>query len=97
MLFRSQYGSVSGGAVEGDIIIFDNAKMELKFEGLANRPVPSLLREFSAPVEISDEADLADRLFLAQHDGDPFNRWQTLNNIGLELLSSSVRNQGEFF
>ncbi len=90
------YSSVSGGTIKDDIILFNSEKMELKFEGLASRPVLSLLREFSAPINIVSEAKTDDRLFLARHDSDAFNRWQALNDVALELLVSAVKNNGKY-
>jgi aminopeptidase N len=56
-----------------------------------NRPVPSLFREFSAPVKIHSSLGQDDQLFLARHDGDPFNRWQALQDISLALLVAAAR------
>ena len=48
---------------------------EWTFVNVGSRPVPSLLRDFSAPV-ILDYAYTRDELaFLARNDADPFNRW----------------------
>ena len=68
------WSSVSGGAVTDDLIVLDSNAVELQFEGLANRPVPSLFRGFSAPVKVESNASVEDQLFLARHDSDPFNR-----------------------
>ncbi len=90
-----QYDKVSGGKIKNDLIIFDKRRMELRFEGLSSRPIPSLLREFSAPIELETNIDIEDRLFLARHDKDAFNRWQALNDIALEIILKSVKNNGK--
>ena len=42
-------------------------------------PVPSVLRDFSAPVRLSVEGQTDEHLlFLFAHDSDPFNRWVTV-------------------
>src|SRR3954447_8532852 len=46
------------------------------FGGLKERPVPSLLRRFSAPVILNYAYGEADLLHLLAHDDDPFNRWE---------------------
>ena len=46
------------------------------FGGLSARPVPSLLRGFSAPVILDHETSFSDRALLLAHDTDPFNRWE---------------------
>jgi aminopeptidase N len=53
--------------------------------------VPSLLRGFSAPVILETDASQDDKLFLARHDSDPFNRWQALQDIGTALAVAAVR------
>jgi aminopeptidase N len=83
--------SVSGGTVEEDMIVIDGAHTRLIFEGVANRPVPSLLRGFSAPVILETGLGEADQLFLARHDSDPFNRWQALQEIATALLTRAAR------
>jgi aminopeptidase N len=83
--------SVSGGKVEDDMIVIDGAHTRLTFEGVANRPVPSLLRGFSAPVILEAGLGEADQLFLARHDRDPFNRWQALQEIATALLTRAAR------
>ena len=61
-----------------------------EFKGVPNRPVPSLFREFSAPVKIISTLSQADRLFLARHDSDPFNRWQSLQDVAMALMLDAV-------
>jgi aminopeptidase N len=83
--------SVSGGTVRDDVIVLDGPSAELVFAGVANRPVPSLLREFSAPVKLGTSLSQEDQLFLARHDSDPFNRWQSLQDVGMALAVAAVR------
>jgi len=87
------WSAVSGGRVEGDMIVLDTPAATLSFSGLANRPVPSLFRGFSAPVKIRSTATEADRLFLARHDQDPFGRWQALQDIAMSLLVTAAGGQ----
>jgi aminopeptidase N len=46
-----------------------------EFVDVAVRPVPSLLRGFSAPVRLVCDYDDDDLALLAMHDGDPVTRW----------------------
>lgn len=45
------------------------ATQSFAFEGLAAKPVPSILRGFSAPVVLERETDAAERAFLLAHEG----------------------------
>ena len=83
--------SVSGAEVRDEMIVLDQASAEVTFTGVPNRPVASLLRGFSAPVILQSNAGQEDKLFLARHDSDPFNRWQALQDIGMALAVAAVR------
>ena len=84
------WSKVTGGDVRDDMIVVDQASVELSFEGIPNRPVPSLFRGFSAPVNITPYLSQADQLFLAAHDTDPFNRWQALQDVSMALLVAAA-------
>ena len=56
------------------------------FSGIKARPVPSLLRGFSAPVKLAtDDAD-EDLAFRLAHDSDPFNRWEAGQALAVRVL-----------
>jgi aminopeptidase N len=56
------------------------------FPGVKARPVPSLLRGFSAPVKLAtDDAD-EDLAFRLAHDSDPFNRWEAGQALAVRVL-----------
>ena len=52
--------------------------------------VPSLFREFSAPVNVQLNLTPTELLTLAQHDPDPFNRWQSLQTLAMQTLQQST-------
>ncbi len=60
------------------------------FENLKSRPVPSLLRSFSAPVVLNYPYSEDDLLHLMAHDDDPFNRWEA----GQRLAASAILEMG---
>jgi aminopeptidase N len=82
--------SAASGDVRGDMLVLDGASATFEFKGVPNKPVPSLFREFSAPVKIVSDLIETDRLFLARHDSDPFNRWQSLQDVAMSLMLSAV-------
>ena len=47
-----------------------------RFEGIEHAPVPSLLRDFSAPVVLEYDYTDDELAFLLAHDSDAFNRWE---------------------
>ena len=58
------------------VLEMTEARQSFRFDGLASRPIPSILRGFSAPVVLERAADAQERAFLLAHDTDPFNRWE---------------------
>ena len=58
------------------VLEFDSAEATFTFEGVDAEPVPSLLRDFSAPVKLSYEYSVPQLQFLFRSDTDPFNRWE---------------------
>ncbi|MFV8258111.1 aminopeptidase N [Bdellovibrio bacteriovorus] len=72
--------------------------MELKeqketfvFKGLKERPVLSILREFSAPVNLRWEASENDLYFLMEKDTDSFNRREMAQKLGLRLFKKMIQ------
>ncbi|MFB9867521.1 aminopeptidase N [Vreelandella sulfidaeris] len=65
------------------------------FTDVAEAPVPSLLRAFSAPVKLHYPYSREDLAFLLTHDSDGFNRWdagQRLALLALDDLIAAHRN-----
>jgi aminopeptidase N len=60
------------------------------FTGIAVKPVPSLLRNFSAPVKLEYAYRDADLALLMTHDSDPFVRWEAGQVQGLQLILGLV-------
>ena len=60
------------------------------FHGIDARPVPSVLRGFSAPVRIEMERADEDLLTLLAHDPDPFARWDAGQTLALARLDRLI-------
>ncbi|KAI8468066.1 MAG: hypothetical protein J3K34DRAFT_523265 [Monoraphidium minutum] len=57
------------------------------FEGVPSEPVPSLLRDFSAPVKMVVEGQSDEQLvFLFANDSDEFNRWNAGQRLAMKLM-----------
>ncbi|RCL00191.1 MAG: aminopeptidase N [Candidatus Tokpelaia sp. JSC189] len=72
--------------VKADIMLLTEKRQSFYFTGLTSRPVPSLLRGFSAPVTLDLALRNSDFAFLARHDIDLVNRWQILNQLLIQHL-----------
>ncbi len=56
------------------------------FTNVTEQPVPSLLRNFSAPVVLEYDYSDADLAFLMAHDSDAFNRWEAGQRLATRRL-----------
>jgi aminopeptidase N len=72
------------------VITLDTSETILQVPQASKDAVPSMLRGFSAPVNL--EMDLSDDelLTLARLDPDPFNRWQSLQTLSSIIIQRSV-------
>jgi len=57
-----------------------------RFVKVAEKPLPSLLRNFSAPVKVNYQYSDADLLLLMQHDSDEFNRWEASQRYAVNIM-----------
>ncbi|MDP9108699.1 MAG: aminopeptidase N, partial [Pseudomonadota bacterium] len=65
-------------------------EQEFVFTGVTAVPVPSLLRDFSAPVVLEFDYSDDDLAFLMAHDTDPFNRWEAGQRLAMRRLLALV-------
>jgi len=56
------------------------------FSGVKSAPVPSVLRNFSAPVILQGSYTDIDLLHLFSHDSDPVNRWEAGQRLAMGRL-----------
>lgn len=85
------FGAQSGRNLTGDRLVeLRQAEERVVFENVAERPVPSLLRGFSAPVVLKAPMDRSDLAFLARHDDDPFARYEAMQRLGLDLMLEQI-------
>lgn len=67
------------------------ASQRFVFHGVAERPMPSLLRDFSAPVNLEYDYTDDDLMFLMAHDSDGFNRWDAAQTLVRRVLLGMVK------
>lgn len=69
------------------VLLLDGAEKTFTFVNVPERPVPSLLRGFSAPVKLTVEGQTdADLLHMMGHDSDEFNRWEAGQRLTKKAL-----------
>lgn len=72
------------------VLELTNASHTFEFFGINERPVPSLLRHFSAPVRVHYPWTREQLLFLMSHDSDGFNRWDAGQRLAVDVIQSLV-------
>ncbi len=75
----------AGREIASQTLLFGDTEQSFVFDDVAERPVPSLLRGFSAPAKLSG-VPLSQLQFLAAHDTDPFVRWELAQQYATHLL-----------
>ena len=68
------------------VLSLQTASQEFVFEKVAVAPVPSLLRDFSAPVVLEFDYSAAELAHLLAYDCDPFNRCEAGQRLASQLI-----------
>jgi len=77
MPLHLQIGGATKELGTSTVLRFNTAEETFVFTNVESAPVPSLLRDFSAPVKMELPGQSADDLiFLLANDSDPYNRWE---------------------
>jgi aminopeptidase N len=71
------------------LLTLEESEQTFRFTGLKTRPIPSLLRGFSAPVKLKG-VPLDQLKHLAAFDTDPFTRWESGQQVAITLLLDLV-------
>ena len=72
------------------ILEMTQSTQSFNFYGLASHPIPSILRDFSAPVILQRDQTSAERAFLLAHDTDPFNKWEAGRSLARDVLTAMI-------
>jgi aminopeptidase N len=82
-------GETQAGATSR-VLSVTEAEQTYTFVGLKVKPLPSLLRGFSAPVKLSFPYNRDQLMFLMQHDSDGFNRWDAGQQLSVQVLQKLI-------
>ncbi len=81
----------SGKEVQKTVILeMTDAEQSFSFEGLSGKPVPSILRGFSAPVVLERKTNNTERAFLLANDTDPFNKWEAGRDLTKNCILAMI-------
>lgn len=83
-----EYNGVTGTSC---VLELTENEQKFTFNQVMQKPVPSLLQGFSAPVKLHfnyTRTQLANRM---QHDNDEFNRWEAGQVLALAILDDAIK------
>ena len=72
------------------VLSLTKVEQRFVFNKVAQSPVPSLLRDFSAPVVLRYEYSDLQLALLMAHDSDAFNRWEAGQRLAMRVLLQGI-------
>jgi aminopeptidase N len=72
------------------VLAITGAEQTFTFVDIAEPPLPSLLRGFSAPVKLHFPYSRDQLMYLMQHDSDGFNRWEAGQQLAVQVLQELI-------
>lgn len=80
-----------GKELANKMLYVDKEENQFVFNHIDSLPIPSLLRNFSAPVKINYHYSAAELLLLFKYDTDLFNRWDAGQKYVINLIQRLVK------
>lgn len=71
---------------ETGVLSITESEQTFVFSDVASKPVPSLLRGFSAPVKLHYPYSRDELVFLMANDRDGYNRWEACQQLAVEII-----------
>jgi aminopeptidase N len=83
------------GAAQGEerLVLLEEPTASIRFEGVTERPLLSINRDFSAPVLLDVERRAGELERLAEIDPNPFARYEALQELMLRALLAGARGE----
>ncbi|XP_020581024.1 puromycin-sensitive aminopeptidase isoform X2 [Phalaenopsis equestris] len=78
--------SNNGQPVFTTVLRVTKKEEEFIFSDVFERPIPSLLRGYSAPIRLDSDLTDSDLFFLLAHESDDFNRWEAGQILARKLM-----------
>ncbi|AVP98701.1 aminopeptidase N [Ahniella affigens] len=82
-----------GPPLAGAMLVLTEASQTLQFDGLQEKPVLSVLHDFSAPVALRHRQSVAELSVRLGFEQDPFCRFEAAQNLGEHLIQSVYAGQ----
>ena len=73
------------------LCVLTQTEQIFEFDGVVSEPVPSLFRNFSAPVILDSNLSQDQLLTLLAHDTDPFNQWDAAQRLCVDTALKAIQ------
>ncbi|MBE8215012.1 MAG: aminopeptidase N [Endozoicomonadaceae bacterium] len=68
------------------VVLMKKSQHVLIFENISSKPIPSLMRDFSAPITMRFSYTRAELISLIQYDTNEFNRWESMQRLLVSII-----------
>jgi aminopeptidase N len=83
----------SGAEIQSALLHVTHSENQFVFNDIVAKPIPSLLRNFSAPVKVQYNYSDHDLILLFKYDTDLFNRWEAGQKYAVNTILQLVHDQ----
>ncbi len=83
------------GDGEDRLLVLSDLRQSFTFHGVESEPVASLLRGFSAPVELRQPLSEDELALLLAHDDDPYTRWEAGQRLFLRYILAAIQSDAK--
>ena len=85
-LATALFDKATGEIIGERMLLLEQAEQTFNFDNISSEPIVSLLRDFSAPVQLNYDYHDEDLAFLLTHETNGFNRWQVTQILVNRIL-----------
>ena len=89
------FGELTGEKYAEQLVLLEDRTKEIIFDGIGERPILSINRDFSAPIVVESDRSLQDLAFLSANDDDPFARYEAMQQLMLNTLLTAIASGGK--
>ncbi len=87
-LFSSQ-----GTKIEEETLSLTQARQKFVYDGLSDKPILSLLRDFSAPIKLTVSRTDEELSRLIKIDDNGFSRWEAMQELSLRIIIEALESE----
>lgn len=81
--------------IEKSLLVLNEATQSFVFEGLSEKPIVSLLQDFSAPIRLERTLSRQEQLTLLRYETNGFAKWDVSVQLAKDVLISLYQNPRE--